>query len=482
MYSALKLIIVLVGFTALFYLSGVATLRAERRPTLSLGLAAGLLTAIICAMLTANINAALPIQTFIAIFGIYRLYTRRAHHRSDRKPNPAQQPYPSIWPQITVFLILLVIFSCILMSDPISDWDARSIWFYHAKVIYYTKDIWAHGHWAEQANIYTHLNYPKLFPLLAAQVANTFGFWNEYIPKLAIALLAGPILAFFVESALKTQRNHRAIPLNFLLLFMMLFMFDGAGFYLTSGYMDGWVALYSICASIMLTTAIQQHHSDEGRKSRLEALVFLAILSQIKQEGLIIAVILLASAIAVTLGTLVRPMPAIKQFSLGTTPKTLRSMAWYSLFLLGPIVAWLIASHTQGLSLSHYSGNTLERMTAKLTTSGQPLWILANVIFHNGMIFPSLVLASVLTLIATASGKQLRAADFLPLIASLAYLVVIFVVYLATNADVNWHMAKSAGRVGLTPGLLIVSYNYHCIMNVFFADRSFTSQSSTSQP
>jgi hypothetical protein len=262
---------------------------------------------------------------------------------------------------------------------------------------------------------------------------------------------------------------------------MMLFMFDGAGFYLTSGYMDGWVALYSICASMMLTTAMQQHHSDEGRKSRIEAFVFLAILSQIKQEGLIIAVILLAVAIAVTLGTLARPMLAIKQISSRTTPKTLRTAAWYSLFLLGPVVAWLIASHIQGLSLSHYSGNTLERITAKLTRSGQPTWILANVIFHNGMIFPSLALALVLTLIASASGKRLMTSDFLPLIASLAYLVVIFVVYLATNADVNWHMAKSAGRVGLTPGLLIVSYNYHCIINIFFADRSFTLQSSTSQ-
>ena len=81
MYSALKLLITLVGFTALFYLSGVATLRNERRPKLSLGLAAGLLTAIICAMLTGNINAALLIQTFIAIFGIYRLYTRRCDNR-----------------------------------------------------------------------------------------------------------------------------------------------------------------------------------------------------------------------------------------------------------------------------------------------------------------------------------------------------------------------------------------------------------------
>lgn len=477
LYSALKLFILLVGFTALFYLSGVATLRDERRPTLSLGLAAGLLTAIICAMLTTNINAALLAQTSIAMFGIYRLYTSRQGNRT----NPALQPNPSSWPQMTVFMVLIFIFSCILISDPIADWDARSIWFYHAKVIYYTKDIWAHGQWAEQANIYTHLNYPKLFPLLAAQVANAFGFWNEYIPKLAIALLACPILAFFVESALKTQRNHRAIPVNFLLLFMMLFMFDGAGFYLTSGYMDGWVALYSICASMMLTTAIQQHNSDDGRNSRIQALVFLAILSQIKQEGLIIAVILLAVAIAVTLGTLAQPMQSIKRISSGTTPKTLRSAAWYSLFLLGPVVAWLIASHIQGLSLSHYSGNTLERITTKLTTSGQPTWILANVIFHNGMIFPSLALALVLTVNAAATRKRLMTADFLPLIASLVFLVVIFLVYLATNADVNWHMAKSAGRVGLTPGLLIVCYNYHCIINILFADRSIKPQSSISQ-
>ena len=477
MYSALKLISILGGFIAVLYLSGVVTFRNERRPTLSLGLAAGLLTAIICAMFTANINAALLAQTAIAIFGLYRLYTSRVENRT----NPAQQPYPNSWPQTAAFMILIFIFSSILMSDPITDWDARSIWFYHAKVIYYTKDIWAHGQWAEQANIYTHLNYPKLFPLLAAQVASVFGFWNEYIPKLAIALLASPIVAFFVESAWKTQRNHRAIAVNSLLLFMMLFMFDGAGFYLTSGYMDGWVALYSICASMMLTTAIQQHHSDDGRKSRTQALVFLAILSQIKQEGLIIAMILLAVAITVTMLTSARPLLAIKKISSQVTVKTLRSTAWYSLFLLGPVVAWLVASHTQGLSLSHYSGNTLERITAKLTTPGQPIWILANLVFHNGIVFPSLALALLLTVIAAATRKRLMPADFLPLIASLVYLVVIFVVYLATNADVNWHMAKSAGRVGLTPGLLIACYNYHCIINIFFSDRSITPQSSASQ-
>ena len=481
MSSALRLILILVGFSALLYLSGVAMIRDERRPTLSLGLAAGLLTAIICAMLTGHINSALLMQTFIAVYGSYRLYTCRFDNESGNRLNRAKQTPTSIWSKVTVFVVLIVIFSCMLISDPISDWDARSIWFYHAKVIYYTKDIWAHGQWAEQANIYTHLNYPKLFPLLAAQVAQVFGFWNEYIPKLAIALLAAPIFAFFIESALTAQRNQQTIALRSLLLFMMLFMFDGAGFYLTSGYMDGWVALYTICASMMLTAAIQQHHSDEGRESRIQALVFLAILSQIKQEGLIIALILIAVAIAVTLGTLPRPMIAIKNISSRITPKNLKSAAWYMLFLLGPIVAWAVASHTQGLSLSHYSGNVLERINAKLAIAGQPTWILSNVLFHNGMIFPSLALAFLLTVIAATSRKRLMTADFLPLIAGLVYLVVIFAVYLATSADVNWHMAKSAGRVGLTPGLLIVSYNYQCIMHIFFSDRSIKPPSSPYQ-
>ena len=481
MYSALKLISILIGFIGVFYLSGAACLRYVRRPTLSLGLAAGLNTGIIFAMITSNINSALVLQAILAMSGLYRLF--KAKPRSATKSGTTQRRHQNLWPELSVFTTLLFVFSCLLMSDPISDWDARSIWFYHAKVIYHTKDIWAHGHWAEQANIYTHLNYPKLFALLAAQIASVFGFWNEYVPKLAIALLAAPVLAFFVELALNAQHQMHAKLVNCLLLFVMLFMFDGAGFYLTSGYMDGWVALYSICAAMSLRIAIQHQHSDDCRQSWIQALVFLTILPQIKQEGLIISLIFLMVTLALSIVTWPISMAEIKQFISSTTFKTFRAatwpreFSWYSLFLLGPIIAWFIATQKQGLSLSHYSGNTIERIAAKLAVSGQPTWILANAILHNSIIFPSLVLALILTIIGIASRKRPVATDFLPLCSGLIYLGVICMVYLATNADVNWHMAKSAGRVGLTPGLLIATFNYRCIMIIFFTDKAVTRQS-----
>ena len=453
MYSVLKVAGVIWGFAALFYLSGLTLLGRRNSADAVTALTLGLVADIALSMVCGNLQAGLFAQALLAMPSITVAYRQIQVLGSDRRR--------TILP-VAAFLLLALGFALLCVTQPIHDWDARSIWFYHAKVIFHTQSIWAGGSWSEQANIYTHLNYPKLFPLLAAQVATIFGFWNEYVPKLAIALLALPILACYLHSIWSVSGTHWLRLATVLMLTCLYFGFDGAGFYLFNGYMDGWVALYAMSALLVLSRAMGEAKLDgqdyQRQKWQLAAAI-LAVLAQIKQEGLIIAALVASTVSMLILLRISRnPLrwPSIVWRAMG--PHYLK-LSLQVLFLLGPIVAWTVASRVQHLATGHYSGDLLGRMTSRLVNPDDRNWIWANIIMHNALILPSLALAALLVFTSIWRRKLISLGELLPLIIVGLYFVVIFFVYLGTSADLAWHMAASAGRVGLTPALCLAAFN-----------------------
>jgi len=83
-----------------------------------------------------------------------------------------------------------------IVLDPLSDWDARSVWFFHGKMIFFSGGITRTTGLGLNIGYDDHPEYPMLVPGLAAQVAQVVGFWNEYLPKFSLVLLLPvPILA-----------------------------------------------------------------------------------------------------------------------------------------------------------------------------------------------------------------------------------------------------------------------------------------------
>src|SRR5262245_11243492 len=129
------------------------------------------------------------------------------------------------------------------LSDPIRQWDARSIWFFHAKM------IWIEGALRQQAGwnhpsvlMFANPDYPKLVPSIAAQLGYLKGYWNEFLPKGSLLVMLAPVLLW----AFSFQRR----GLSFALLILSFFL--SLGFWLTNGYMDWYLALYCGVALLSL--------------------------------------------------------------------------------------------------------------------------------------------------------------------------------------------------------------------------------------
>src|SRR6185295_10989627 len=84
----------------------------------------------------------------------------------------------------SVPLLFVTVFS------PVFHWDSRSIWSFHAKLIYFEGSLARSGGWADPSiSFWSHTDYPVLVPSLTAVLGWTLGVWNEYLMKWPCGLL-----------------------------------------------------------------------------------------------------------------------------------------------------------------------------------------------------------------------------------------------------------------------------------------------------
>src|SRR5205807_1272968 len=90
------------------------------------------------------------------------------------------------------YLILMYYFK--IFAEPLQDWDARSIWFFHAKMIWTEGALSKASGWNHSSTRWSHPDYPKLVPSIAAQLAYIKGFWNEFLPKGSLLIMLIPTI------------------------------------------------------------------------------------------------------------------------------------------------------------------------------------------------------------------------------------------------------------------------------------------------
>lgn len=316
------------------------------------------------------------------------------------------------------------------LAQPLTDWDARSIWFFHARMIWLDGGVGIPAHWTDPSIAWSHPDYPKLLPVLAAQVCRALGLWNEVVPKGALALLAAAPIA----SALSFRRTWLA----FCLLLATLFFTTGRT--LSNGFADTYVGLYCALAVAQLAIAL-----GGGRGNALSAIAFFGVAASIKNEGVVFAI---SAAIAAAFIALRDPRCTAVLRTLANTPR-----AWLvAVVSAAPPAIWRIQRARWGLHgyLNFASAETLERAGHRLADGASLRHIFAALGDNDPALWKSALVVAVLLSWMAVRRLRIEPSDLLPLLFAPIALICIAVVYLATPFELEWQLRTSADRIVIT--------------------------------
>lgn len=323
-------------------------------------------------------------------------------------------PYRALVLGLLAFPIFLRI-----VGEPVIDWDARSIWFFHAKILFHDGRLLAHA-WTKPELLFAHPNYPKLVPLLAAQCATLVGYWNDFWPKLSLLTLLGLTQVGVYALPVPTWL---AVPVSALLVY-------GNDRLMWSGYMDGYLAIFAFLGVTFLTLFVHERHA----KWLAPALAALAVTMQLKEEGVMLTAIALAIAVLMlasrrALGEAARKLAA---------PSLVPFLAW------GAWIAFRTSHHLTNYFARHFErGRVLARFV-------QPeFWreVFSYYLFDTPLRVALPALAGYLLLRKALGRRSAWREGYLPLAVFVLYTGFLVFTFLATPFDVPGHLSVAMDRL-----------------------------------
>jgi hypothetical protein len=307
------------------------------------------------------------------------------------------------------------------MALPIVEWDPKSIWFFHAKIIYFAGGLFRDGGWTLPMLSFSQPDYPKLLPGLAAQVAWAVSYWNEYVPKLSLlALQAAAITALLAMSGTR---------LVALLLLAGIVVFNATS--LTPGYVDAFLAVNACCATVMLTRVV----SDDRGDLLLPGLLACAMLPALKNEGILLALIIIAVTCGLALGVRDRA------WWRAMAPRALIT----AVIVFFPPVLWmLMRSLWQIHALENFGPEFWARVQGR---SGADIASILAELAKQGKMLSSAVIIGIAALILR---RRLPAPTLACIAVGTLYFLGLSLVYTGTSAPLAWHLDTSASRTALS--------------------------------
>lgn len=365
----------------------------------------------------------------------------------------------SNWPAVILFTGLSGLFSWLSIVDPIIIGDAKAIWFFHAKMIFYANGIHGDTGFADPVLLFSHPDYPKLVPVVAAAIARSVGFWNDYLPKFSAAVSLIPIFAFMGDLA--GQRRYREFVV------LAVAGFTGSGTLLYNGYMDGilnfWMATTIVAMTILNKSQRQPPDSSAGSLSVPAALVFtgFGMLPNIKFEGLP-----LAAMGCVIVFFFLRPV--LPRLSV----RSLRAFTFLLPLMIG-FLAWRIRIQTLGLQNDMTADPAqVMRLIHERLTDQRSRSILQNYFFGDPAVWnplnfsgfyaalPALALTGLLVALIRQIRNQWIQPDIqiwrLCIAWSTTYALFMYLVYAGTHHDLEWHLQYSSMRTLLPAQTLLL--------------------------
>ena len=333
-----------------------------------------------------------------------------------------------------VLFATISVFVVITLGSSIAVWDARSIWFFHAKRIFFDATLYAQ---LDKYPGWSHSDYPTLFPALAASVARAFGYWNETLPKLAVVLILTPALLFFASA-------FRTASFNFLLAGVLIV----CGSTLLNGNVDAILALYCAAASVLLAkiycNAFDRVETTPCWYLNAMFALFLANILLLKNEGLLAALMLWVCWLPHLYS---RPAKsAISQLAILSLPFIFYFFVWKL-----PLINNQITGDT-------FLPGMQARLFATLSNADDLIELTATFARICGFYI------ACLALIVAFSIRQKMAIRVIPIAVFICgYWAALFVIYLMSPHGLTWILATSADRTWMVPNLCVVALGIYAL-------------------
>ena len=325
---------------------------------------------------------------------------------------------------LILFLISLIIIS---LGTATNSWDARSIWLFKAKEFFYDHSIASiKDNYAE----FSHNNYPSIAPAFAAGLSTIIGHWNEIYPKSGLTLMFIPPLIII----------SRFFNNNFFLISVSIILFV-IGKFLVNGELDGLVALYFVSSTIIIYNL--KNLNNDIFYQCLILIFFLMILSFLKNEG---SVLLLCTFIG--------------SLFIFFKKKYLYKNLIISFFVsIIPILVW------NYFCIYNNIGNTNSSNFFNISDFLSRIFYLKNyvLIFDYLLLNEKFLFSLIIFLLSVIYMKNKDIFVYVSSI-SLIYILFLFIVYLSTPLDLEWHL-NSANRIIKPIALLLSIFSLYNILN-----------------
>jgi len=340
------------------------------------------------------------------------------------------------WEWVLAGLLLIT-----TVVNPFTEWDPRSIWFYHAKVIFFhgfDAEVWRY---VSDENDFSHPFYPELVPALAGAAAWVYGFWNDYLPKFGLALLTAP--AMLLGGSLFPTWRGRALFWVITLLALHRFLWNG--------YMDGPLALWSSVTILHIVAGLIAAIPRE--RAVIVAALGLAVCAGLKVEGWVIDACIVASLIAAVAFRWDWPDRT-------TWPGYARA----AIVAIVPYAAWRLYCNYAGVASgwASLSSDYISRAMAR-STELPAIANIAREMFRATILVSFAALAAALVLLRGAGRRWTRAAAF-GVMTLAGYLLALFFVYLGTPIDLDLHLRTSVARTMLPPRMWLLALLVACYL------------------
>jgi hypothetical protein len=350
------------------------------------------------------------------------------------------------WLPLVMILFILLLYYFTILSDPLEWCDARTFWFLHAKMIWSAGSINLNAGWHHPS--VPHVDYPKLIPALAAQLSYVLGYWNEFSPKLSLFLILIPPI-FWVFSFYSR---------SFSFLFLVLVFPFGLKSYLWNGSMDGYVALYSAVSMLLFGRYLIHRHLLD----LMSGISCLALISNIKNEGILIALIGILSIVIMKLLS--------GKFRLSELKKVFNiyRLSWLAI-IISPCILWsVIYKYKWGLTndLQVGTAESFFRMMDRFSDGVSFPLILKKTFFHDESAVWLALFAFIAGIILLKVSKRSVVSWIPALITAVVYYWSIVIIYLLTPSDLHWHLSTSVQRTMLTVSSCVIAGTYFILKEI----------------
>ncbi len=245
--------------------------------------------------------------------------------------------------------------------------------------------------------------------------------------------------------------------LSFLLLILLFFV---PGSLLWNGYMDGYLSIYAGLAALFALDWLESGN----RIDLIAGVAFLAVVSSLKNEGLVLAGVIVLCLLPVIWRKFCSRQPG--RVKLGSLFQA--GLCLLMVFGVALLWVWLRQRHGFVNDLS-FSSKSLEIIGSRIAETESLLTVARLMLTASGL-WQAIVVAVITGILCRVVCRNLCPAVLIALSMASIYSMILVMVYLATPYDLVWHLLSSAPRTTLPVIFLLGISIYRLMRQIEYVD------------